>query len=80
MTKLKLCLYWIGSSTPFGDVEALQFICSYKFVSGEYYGELWPEKDVSLIFKNKKHSSISVLLDHLTGNIPYRISGERIRN
>ena len=73
-------LGWIGSSTPLGDVESLEFICSYKFVSGEIYGELWPEKDVGPFFKNKKQSSISLLLNHLTGINPHRISGERLRN
>ncbi len=37
----------IASSGFYFDPSEPQFLCSYKKVSGETYGELWPEKDFS---------------------------------
>jgi hypothetical protein len=40
-------LGWIGSSGFGFDSSAVQFMCSYKKVSGKTYGVLWPDKDFS---------------------------------
>jgi hypothetical protein len=65
-------LGWIGSTPAFGEPGEVLFACSYKFVSGNYYGQLWPEKDLSPFFKQKHNVSESILFYSLIGYLPIR--------
>ena len=36
---------WLGTGTPFNLTSQLDFACSYKYISGRTYGNLFPAKD-----------------------------------
>lgn len=67
-------LGWIGSSSFGFDSTEVQFLCSYKKVSGKTYGELWPEKDFSGTKTVFDPHSLSKLIYE---NRMKRINGER---
>ena len=61
----------IGSSGFYFEPSEVQFMCSYKRISGKTYGELWPVKDYSIVRPAVNPQSIFILIQLLPIVIKY---------